>query len=101
MFLNEIIKCEPQLDQSLLEEVVATDYFRKCVELCWLFVIQDPPLYLETESLKGQLLNKDLYTEYTKPGKVISYVVWPALYLHQDEDNTNGPLLAKGVAQPK
>lgn len=102
IFLSEIVNCDPQLDQTLLEEIVASDYFRKCVELCWRFVIQDPPLYLETDSLKGHTLNKEEYTEFTKPGKVISYVVWPALYLYQDDNKTtNGPLLAKGVAQPK
>ncbi|XP_060565681.1 uncharacterized protein LOC132724742 [Ruditapes philippinarum] len=72
------------------EEVQA--YKRKCVELCWLMVVQNPPLILSTTA--QQQFDTNLYKDYTKRGKYVDYVVWPALLLHE-----GGPLLSKGVAQ--
>ena len=45
---------------------------------------------------EGTVFNKELFKEYTRRGKYIDYIVWPALLLHSD-----GPLLGKGVAQGK
>ncbi|XP_076117424.1 uncharacterized protein LOC143085126 isoform X2 [Mytilus galloprovincialis] len=88
------------LDDKILEYLQNSTYFKKCLEICWYFVIQDPPLYLDISPLEGNLLDKDTHKEYTKSGSTIKYAVWPALYLHF-KDNEKGPLLAKGVVQPK
>ncbi|KAL3879275.1 hypothetical protein ACJMK2_031577 [Sinanodonta woodiana] len=69
-------------------------YILECVQLCWLMHIQTPPLCLDLKTIKGQVVDKNSYMEYTKKGKKIAFVVWPALFLHED-----GPVLRKGVAQ--
>jgi hypothetical protein len=84
----------------MLDEIVPGEYFKKCVEICWHFVIQDPPMYVETISLKGKHIDKDTHKVYTKSGDIVKYHVWPALYLHY-QDGTKGPLMGKGVVQPK
>ncbi|XP_053399703.1 uncharacterized protein LOC128557088 [Mercenaria mercenaria] len=68
-------------------------FVKECFEICWLMVIQDPPLVFASRS-KGELLNTELYKPYTKNGKYVKFIVWPAMLLHKD-----GPVLAKGVAQ--
>ncbi|KAL5012018.1 hypothetical protein ScPMuIL_010569 [Solemya velum] len=69
-------------------------FIKKCVELCWLMGIQDPPLCLVFECPAGSRFNKDLFRAYTKGGKHVDYPVWPAMLLKE-----NGSVLAKGVAQ--
>lgn len=56
---------------------------------------QDPPVYLRFSDKCKDKFNKDIYREYTASGKMLDFVVWPAIFLHE-----NGPLLKKGVAQP-
>lgn len=68
-------------------------YLENCVRICWLFAIQDPPMELLWPKEQSKL--DDHLTEFTKRGNVISFVVWPSLYLH-----ANGPLMCKGVVQP-
>ncbi|KAL3879271.1 hypothetical protein ACJMK2_031573 [Sinanodonta woodiana] len=69
-------------------------YILECVQLCWLMHIQTPPLCLDLKTIKGQVFDKNSYKEYTKKGKKIAFVVWPALFLHE-----TGAMLSKGVAQ--
>ncbi|XP_053399111.1 uncharacterized protein LOC128556960 isoform X2 [Mercenaria mercenaria] len=97
-------------------------YITKCIELCLLMVTTDPPVVLKcpgwtTEIKKHEkdrnvqqlsrdetlargskrereLFDKDLFKEYTTRGQYLDYVVWPALFLHED-----GPMLSKGIAQ--
>ncbi|XP_060567421.1 uncharacterized protein LOC132726169 [Ruditapes philippinarum] len=91
--INDVIKevlDKVQSKYDSKEEVQA--YKRKCVELCWLMVVQNPPLILSTTA--QQQFDTNLYKDYTKRGKYVDYVVWPALLLHE-----GGPLLSKGVAQ--
>ena len=62
-------------------------------------VISDPPLVF-SEERGGHEFATDIFRPYTRSQKdmekpLIEMVVWPALYLHFE-----GPLLAKGVAQP-
>ena len=54
--------------------------------------VQDPPLVLNKDTQDKFDTNR--FKDYTKPGRFVEYVVWPALLLHE-----SGPLLAKGVAQ--
>lgn len=56
--------------------------------------IQDPPLVFGPNVRTGDPFNTDLYKAYTRSGKRIEYVAWPALLLHE-----NGPVLCKGIAQ--
>ncbi|KAL3879314.1 hypothetical protein ACJMK2_031615, partial [Sinanodonta woodiana] len=71
-------------------------YIDACVELCWLMVIQDPPVVIETPASKDSALDTNTYRAYTTTGPKVDFVVWPALRLHH-----GGPLLTKGVAQGK
>ena len=70
------------------------EFVKKCIDVCWIMAVQDPPLELKTESQSFDSFNKDEYKAYTKLGQYIDFVVWPPLLLHKE-----GPLLAKGVAQ--
>ena len=54
--------------------------------------VQDPPLVLNKDTQDKFDTNR--FKDYTKPGRFVEYVVWPALLLCE-----SGPLLAKGVAQ--
>ncbi|XP_062583077.1 uncharacterized protein LOC134244843 [Saccostrea cucullata] len=75
---------------------IAKPYLKKCVQICWLMVAQDPPVYLKTSAKKDNKFDKEIYREFTSSGTKMDYVVWPAILLHE-----GGPLLKKGVAQPK
>ncbi|XP_062580976.1 uncharacterized protein LOC134242845 [Saccostrea cucullata] len=75
---------------------ITKPYLKKCVRICWLMVAQDPPVFLKTLDKKDNKFDKDLYREFTSSGKKMDHVVWPAILLHE-----GGPLLKKGVAQPK
>ncbi|KAL3879272.1 hypothetical protein ACJMK2_031574 [Sinanodonta woodiana] len=44
-------------------------YILECVQLCWLMHIQTPPLCLDLKTIKGQVVDKNSYMEYTKKGK--------------------------------
>ncbi|XP_060566866.1 uncharacterized protein LOC132725703 [Ruditapes philippinarum] len=72
------------------------EYFEACFNLCWLMVVQDPPLSFGPNIRRGDVFNTDLYKAYTQRGNTVAYVVWPALLLH-----TGGSVLCKGVAQGK
>jgi hypothetical protein len=55
----------------MLADIVRSEYFKKCVEICWHFVIQDPPMYVENVSLKGTKINKDTHKVFTKSGDIV------------------------------
>lgn len=56
--------------------------------------ILDPMMQIHKDLQPGTVFDKSLYKEFVKSGDSVSFVVWPALYLHE-----NGPLLYEGVAQ--
>lgn len=70
------------------------EYIEKCVELCWMMRIQDPPIYMEADYQTNSAFDSNKMRSYTKAGKLVHFVVWPTFFLHKD-----GPLLAKGVVQ--
>uniref|UniRef100_K1PU25 Mitochondria-eating protein C-terminal domain-containing protein n=1 Tax=Magallana gigas TaxID=29159 RepID=K1PU25_MAGGI len=70
------------------------EYIEKCVELCWMMRIQDPPIYMEADYQTNSAFDSNKMRSYTKAGKFVHFVVWPTFFLHKD-----GPLLAKGVVQ--
>lgn len=94
---------------NLLEDSVQTRYtlqeisdclpfIEKCVELCWFFVLQTPPIVidLEFDSYKDKAFDKDRFDPFSSAGEKIDFVVWPALYYEN-----NGGIIAKGVAKAK
>lgn len=70
-------------------------FIKKCVRICWLMVDRDHPIYMKLSKKRGSEFDTDLYRYYTRSGQKVDYIVWPALFLHE-----NGPLLRKGVVQP-
>lgn len=85
-------KLRKEFEGSVIEACKA--YITKCVELCWLMRVQDPPVVLSWKVPDDKTFNTDVYRAYTKNGSHVEYVVWPIMYLHED-----GPILMKGVAQ--
>ncbi|OWF51198.1 uncharacterized protein LOC110449488 [Mizuhopecten yessoensis] len=71
------------------------DFFKKCLEICWLMCVQDPPVVIGGEATVGVSFDTNMYKPYTNSGTVVSYNVWPPLLLHE-----NGPILTKGIVQP-
>ena len=70
------------------------EYIEKCVELCWMMRVQDPPIYMEANYATNSAFDSSRMRSFTKAGQFIHFVVWPTFFLHKD-----GPLLAKGVVQ--
>ena len=54
--------------------------------------IQDPVMRLDEELTPDTAYDKSVYREFVKSGDKVTFVVWPALFLHE-----GGPLLNKGV----
>ena len=71
------------------------EYANRCVEVCWLMAVQDPPVVFGRLPQKHKKFDTNAYRPYTSSGFETDYAVWPALYLH-----VNGPILCKGVVQP-
>ena len=81
-------------NKELMVSLMQTDFFKKCVFLCWSMTLQDPVMYLDKDINPGSKYDKNTYKEFVQSGDTVRYVVWPALFLHKD-----GPLLYKGVVQ--
>ncbi|WAQ98483.1 hypothetical protein MAR_022856 [Mya arenaria] len=81
-------------DETCIEPL--KPFIQKCLFLCWMMVVQSPPMVFYKNTEEGTRFESALYKQYTQTGDVLEYVVWPALLLHED-----GPLVFKGVAQPK
>lgn len=69
-------------------------FVKECVELCWLMLLQEPPVVIGEHSRTGDDFDANTYKPYTQTGIKFEYLVWPPLYLYQ-----GGQLLEKGVAQ--
>lgn len=67
----------------------------KCLELCWLMNMHNPPVALGLPPTKDSPFDGTFYKEYTRTGTTVDFVVWLPLLLHEC-----GPLLQKGVLQP-
>ncbi|KAL4230135.1 hypothetical protein ACF0H5_010520 [Mactra antiquata] len=89
---SELIAMEMRIDKSNTNII---KYISKCIDICWSMRRHEPPVYVHFPTdLEGLPLDTKLYRPYTKSGKLLHFVVWPVLYLHE-----GGPLLSKGVAQ--
>lgn len=73
-----------------------THFAERCVELCWFMQLTQPPINLSARIPDDGMMNTDIFKAYMKSGTKVEYIVWPIMYLHE-----NGPLLTKGIAQPK
>ncbi|XP_065930932.1 calponin homology domain-containing protein DDB_G0272472 isoform X2 [Magallana gigas] len=73
-----------------------THFAERCVELCWFMQTTQPPIHLSTRFSADGMKNNDIFRAYMKSGKEVDYIVWPVMYLYE-----NGPVLNKGIAQPK
>ncbi|XP_069131554.1 myosin heavy chain, clone 203-like isoform X2 [Argopecten irradians] len=69
-------------------------YMKKCVQVCWFMTVQDPKVVINHNVTDH--FDEDRFKAYTKKGKQVDYLVWPALHLHE-----GGPMIGKGVAQGK
>lgn len=58
-------------------------------------VARDQPIYIKLSERRGSRFNRDLYRLFSRLGEKVDFIVWPAVFLHE-----NGPLLEKGIAQP-
>ncbi|KAH3833991.1 hypothetical protein DPMN_107309 [Dreissena polymorpha] len=70
-------------------------FIKKCLFLCWMMVVQGPPMCFDWSTKHGSQFDTNLYRHYMSSGTVVEFVVWPAIFLHKA-----GPLIAKGVAEP-
>ncbi|WAQ99467.1 hypothetical protein MAR_023840 [Mya arenaria] len=71
-------------------------FIKKSLFICWMMVVQTPPMVFDSTTKPDLRFDALLYRQYTASGDTIEYVVWPAMLLHE-----KGPLVLKGVAQPK
>ena len=92
IYLNK----KKQQQKRAKEYSLCQPFIEKCVKLCWLMVIQDPPLALDQSTKQKDTFQEARFRHFTKSGTKIDFVVWPPLLLHD-----GGPLLQKGIAQPK
>ncbi|KAL3878222.1 hypothetical protein ACJMK2_030589 [Sinanodonta woodiana] len=83
------------IDMKYPNETPVHVFAKECFQLCWLMSIQDPPVVLVQDPIKGDRFDTHIYRHYVNSGDTVDYVVWPALLLHKD-----GPVLTKGVSQP-
>ncbi|KAL3878221.1 hypothetical protein ACJMK2_030588 [Sinanodonta woodiana] len=83
------------IDMKYPNETLVNVFAKECFQLCWFMSIQDPPVVLVQDPIKGDRFDTNIYKYYVNSGDTVDYVVWPALLLHKD-----GPVLTKGVAQP-
>lgn len=73
-----------------------TRFAERCVELCWFMQTNRPPIHLSACIPDDGKMNTDIFRAYMKSGTEVDYIVWPVMYLYE-----NGPVLNKGIAQPK
>ncbi|KAL4230974.1 hypothetical protein ACF0H5_011347 [Mactra antiquata] len=91
--LNSLIKKGTNESLPAIHKKVVQEYIKKCTNICWLMVVQDPPLFFDLDVTEYEEFDKSRYREYTKSGTKIEFLVWPAMYLKK------GTLLVKGIAQ--
>ncbi|KAL3879241.1 hypothetical protein ACJMK2_031547 [Sinanodonta woodiana] len=90
-------KVAEQFDIPLVQMTQTSLYMKECAELCWMMNIQDKPMHLDVivpEKDGHKYFKSEKFRSYTKTGRHVAFVVWPALYLFE-----GGSLLKKGVAQ--
>ncbi|XP_063413723.1 girdin-like isoform X3 [Mytilus trossulus] len=69
-------------------------FVHKCVELCWLMAVNDPPVHMFSDMKSGESIDTTYFRHFTSSGDYVEYVVWPALLISK-----KGPVISKGVVQ--
>lgn len=95
MFFLILQEFEHEASFKGLYKTTVPQYTVKCLELCWLMNMHNPPVALGLPPTKNSKFDGNAYKEYTRTGETVNFVVWLPLLLHR-----NGPLLQKGVLQP-
>ncbi|XP_076117728.1 uncharacterized protein LOC143085329 [Mytilus galloprovincialis] len=85
-----------KVDKDMIKDILPTTFFEKCVTLCWMMIMQDPPMILQEGPKPGSTYDRNIFREYTSSGTKVEFTIWPALIL-----NEGGPLLVKGVVSVK
>ena len=91
----------PYLNQNYAKQIghdlsiCLKEFTEECLAICWLSLVQDPPMAYEFDYAYGATLDKDIMREFTVAGQLVDFVVWPTLRLNKD-----GPLMVKSVVQP-
>lgn len=88
--------CQTLLLSSLPQFAKTTHFAERCVELCWFMQTTRPPIHLSASIPTDGRMKNDILRAYTKSGTNVDFIVWPVIYLYE-----NGPVLNKGIAQPK
>ncbi|PJE78591.1 hypothetical protein CI610_02468 [invertebrate metagenome] len=73
---------------------ILRSYETVCLKLCRHMAKQDPQVVLDFRLLPDGHFDTEKFRYYTENGSYCSFVVWPAMRLHQE-----GSYLSKGVAQ--
>lgn len=90
-------KCIMVFQTSSSPQFAKTTHFaERCVELCWFMQTTRPPIHLSAHIPDDGRMNYDIFRGYIQSGTEVDYIVWPVVYLYE-----NGPVLNKGIAQPK
>ncbi|WAR00579.1 hypothetical protein MAR_024951, partial [Mya arenaria] len=80
-------------DPKIKEYVRITKPFLELsVEICWMMVLHEPPLYMDMSVRIGEPFDTNKYTSNTASGKTVEFLVWPPLF-----NGKGGGLLSKGV----
>lgn len=85
-----------KVDKDVMKDILPTVFFEKCIKLCWMMIMQDPPMILQEGPKPGSTYDRNIFREYTSSGTKVEFTIWPALML-----NEGGPLLVKGVVSVK
>lgn len=66
-------------------------FIKDCLKLCWLMVIQDPPMSLLFRSVGNATME---FKVYKHNGNIPAFIVWPAVLFEE-----KGAILKEGVAE--
>ncbi|CAG2189071.1 uncharacterized protein LOC143060988 [Mytilus galloprovincialis] len=86
--------CTKRITRGQNFGTAATDYIKKCAEVCWIMNVQNPSIFLDFDLRYGYVIDQHSFSTFRKHGDYVNYVVWPAVYL-----NRNGPILCKGIVE--
>lgn len=90
-----ISKLQQSTSSGCIRELRITTFIKACISVCWMCLIQFPPMKMEFDvKAHRKKFKEDMYKPYTMCGKKMDFIVWPVLLLYE-----NGPVAAKGIAQ--
>lgn len=80
--------------EDLVKEEAINDYIDRCIGICWLMAVQDPPMALSADAGEDRKFQKSKFRDYMKTGEFVDYFVWPSVLI-QD----GGNVMSKGIVQ--